>query len=132
MDPQEPPQNNVRAVLDLIASLTRLQVALSAGAVVLSVTFLDDLYKGQALHFLLAAWSSLGLSLLLGFFALGEAIRYLIEGRRQIKRGSSIEVLNLFQWLLFAVGVGLLAYFAVQNVVLAEGIVYSKATVDSS
>lgn len=109
-------EKRLKNISQLYGDLTKLQITLSGASIVLSVTFLDKLFAGQAIPFLLAAWSSLGLSIFFGFLVVGQLITYAIESKSEFRRGESVEYFNLAQWILLALGVALLAYFAVVNV----------------
>jgi hypothetical protein len=106
---------DLRKALEAFAEYNKLLITLATGTVVLSATFLEKFYTGKSLHLLIASWSSLGLSVVLGVITLGESINQLAESRFRIRRGT-LEVLSLLQWLSVFAGVGLFAAFVINNV----------------
>ncbi len=104
-----------REALKAIADLTRIQIGLSTGAVILSATFLEKFYKGEVLETLVAAWACFGLSVLFGLMAYGQYVSQLAESNLTVRRGA-LECLSLLQWAALAAALGLFGYFVVTNV----------------
>jgi hypothetical protein len=104
-----------RHALDGITDFTKLLITLATGTIVLSATFLEKFYKGHSLALLIAAWSTIALSVILGVLALGQAISQFSESDIRPRR-SAVEVLNLLQFLAFLAGIVMFSIFAVNNV----------------
>ena len=109
-------QDSQRAALDAIVSYMKLETTLAAGAVVLSATFAQHLYRGHSIWSLVVAWSLLGLSIFFGFLVHGEYITHLAESNVALRRGERMEWWALLQTLCLLVGFAFLAFFAVTNV----------------
>lgn len=102
--------------LDAIVSYMKLEITLASGTIILSATFLENIYQGQLTWSIIVAWALLGLSIICGFLVSGDHIRKLIEGKIQIKRGERIEWLALFQTVFLLAGFAFFAAFATYNV----------------
>jgi len=103
-----------RSALQAVAEYTSVLLGLSTGSVVLSATFLDRFYHGEALWLLTSSWSLFALSILLGLLTMGQRIRQLAESELQV-RGGSLELTSLLQWTSFLAAVVLFFTFALQN-----------------
>jgi hypothetical protein len=70
------------------------------------------IYDGKRLKALLAGWSTLGFSVVLGLI---ECVSQLAESHVTPRR-TRLEVLSLFQWSAFLTGIILFGLFAATNV----------------
>lgn len=110
------PKQSQHPALDAIVGFMKLEVTLAAGAVVLSATFLDNIFQGYSIWAMIVAWTLFGLSIVFGFFVHGEYITRLINNKTEVKRGERIEVLALLQTITLFAAFAFLATFAVMNV----------------
>lgn len=106
---------DLRTALGATTDMARLLFAVAAGAVVLSVTFLEKVYVGHALVLLVIAWLLLGLSLLMGYISFGLYVSQLAESEL-LPRRTALEKFALAQFALAFVGLVLFAVFAQQNI----------------
>lgn len=113
---------NRRKAFDYADAWAKLLSSLAVGTIVLSATFIKDIFpqdhpltnKG----FLFSAWIVLGLSALLGPFVLGALISHLsrAESTRELDvYAPSIRILSLFQVASFTIGIILFATFVGLN-----------------
>ncbi len=104
-----------REALKGAVDYTKLLTTLATGAVVLTATFLDDLYAGRSIELLIISWIAFGLSVLAGLIAFGEYVSQLAESTLKVRRGT-MEFANFCQWILVTVGAVCFGFFAIANV----------------
>jgi uncharacterized membrane protein len=108
-------EDDRRSALRAIADLTKIQMSLSTGAILVSATFLNDFYNDKGLPLLMVSWLLFVISIVFGFFALGQYISQLAESEIKPRR-SALEWLNLAQWVGLAAALVLFAIFVILNV----------------
>ena len=113
---------NRRKAFEFADAWAKLLSSLATGTIVLSATFIKDIFpKDHALEdkaFLFAAWVVLGVSTLLGPFVLGALISHLSRAdstRALDVYAPSIRILSFLQIATFTVGIVLFATFVGLN-----------------
>ena len=104
-----------RAALQAIADWTRIVTSLSAGSIMLSATFLQQFYQGEAFWLLVSSWELFGLSVFVGLIGMGQRISQLAESDFRV-RGGTLENLGLIQSGAFLAAVITFFLFALQNI----------------
>lgn len=113
---------NARKALEFADAWAKLISSLSTGTLVLSATFIKDLFPDAhafALKkVLFASWSALGLAAALGLMVLGALVAeldgYKTGGRPSVFAGA-IQFWAIAQFVMFALGVLLFAIFIGKN-----------------
>ena len=113
---------NRRKAFEFADAWAKLISTLATGTIVLSATFVKDIFpEGQALSdtaLLFASWVLLGVSTLLGPMVLGALVAHLsrADSTHQLDvYATSIRVLSLLQIVSFTVGITLFALFVGLN-----------------
>jgi hypothetical protein len=100
--------------LDSVYDYNKTLITVATGTVALSATFLKDLYVGEALGLVIAAWITLGLSVFAGMVGMGAYVSQYAESDLKPRRALP-EYASLVQLLAVVVGLCLLGGFAIKN-----------------
>ena len=99
-----------------LSTWSRLLIAVAAGILVLSITFI----RGQAIqhvYFLGFAWGALILSIVVGFYLVGSMTAHLNEGEVETLNAQDPRLIlrSTIQWLSFLAGIVLFCAFGFIN-----------------
>lgn len=106
--------SDLRKALDSVYDYNKALITVATGTVALSATFLKDLYAGEALGLLIAAWTTLGVSVFAGMIGMGAYVSQYAESDLRPRRALP-EYASLVQLLAVVVGLCLLGGFAIEN-----------------
>lgn len=106
--------SDLRKALDSVYDYNKSLITVATGTVALSATFLKDLYAGEALGLLIAAWTTLGVSVFAGMIGMGAYVSQYAESDLRPRRALP-EYASLVQLLAVVVGLCLLGGFAIEN-----------------
>lgn len=113
------PKDDSNEVINAVLEWTKQITTLASGTLVLSATFIKDIFKGTVEHqiLLICSWVLFAVSAIFGILLMGNLCYLFSEKNRGIRSiyNLTTRLIGLIHFLAFVVGICFFVYFASSN-----------------